>query len=240
METYIAFVLNYIKYGESAAIIHFYTKENGLITGISKGAFSAKNKTIRNALLPLSQVELTLNHKGKSELKTIRNIQLNQPYYSLHSNPQKIAITQFLAEILHLTLKEQEPNTRLFNFIENQMNLFDVKSSEFADFHLIFLFQLTHYLGFYPNLENEDLRKGLFNLQEGAIIDQKEFLPLTLNSEQNKWWLQLANIRFSESYKNQFNQKQRQVLLQILLQYYEIHHSEFRQPKSLEILSALF
>lgn len=237
MNTTLAFVLTHLKYGDSSGIFHFYTKDYGIVSGISKGAFSPKKNSQKNAFFPLNQIELTFYPNSKSDLKTLKSIQPVKSYQTLHVWHSKIAMVQFLAEMLYISLKESEPNSALFNYLENQFNLLDEKQTNFADFHLVFLFRLTQFLGFYPNLEKNS--NGTFDLLEGQNIMTTNG-NTTLSAEENMLWQKLANAAFNASSPNLFNQAQRKLLIELLVQYYEIHQSEFRKPKSLEILNLLF
>jgi|26BtaG_2_1085354.scaffolds.fasta_scaffold00007_101 DNA repair protein RecO (recombination protein O) len=230
-----ALVLSSLKYGDTSKVVKLYTQSHGLKSFIAKGVYTKKNKT--NALLnPLNSVELIFDNRSSSNLLFFKEIRQFEHYQSLYQSQQKMAIVLFLAEVLHTVLQEEETNEALFQFISSTLLTFDEKQSDFADFHLWFLFQLTHYLGFYPHL---DSNSNYFDLKEGVSTDQKP-AEVFISKLDLEFFLKLSQIEFSIQSQNEFSQKQRKSILTTLLRYYELHISNFRQPKSLEVLSVIF
>ena len=116
------------------------------------------------------------------------------------------------------------------------MNEFDSKKINYADFHLWFLLNLTKFLGFYPNYSENyeffDLTNGVstHDFSSGFVIEKEE---LSL-------FKKLINLDLNSEETSNFNQNQRKKLLEILIRYYELHISDFRRPKSLEVLYSVF
>ena len=77
----------------------------------------------------------------------------------------------FLAEVLTNTLKEEEQNKPLFNYIETTLLWLD-EQPEYSNFHLLFLLNLTKYLGFYPEQINTSYH--YFNLLDGKFETKQE------------------------------------------------------------------
>ncbi|MFV0305147.1 MAG: DNA repair protein RecO [Moheibacter sp.] len=230
-----AIVLSSIKYGDSGRIIKFYTENFGVKSLISKSAYSKKNR--QSALfLPLNQLELTLNEKSTKNLDYFREAKQTVHYTSIYSNPIKSSVVLFICEILNAVLQEEESSPLLFQFISTSLTNFDEKDTEYADFHLWFLMKLTRFLGFYPNIT---LDKNYFDLKNGVSVDE---IPSDayLSNEDFHLFKILYSLDSFEQHKNQFNQKQRKTLLSSLLSYYSFHISDFRHPKSLEVLNAVF
>lgn len=230
-----ALVISSLKYGDTSKIVKFYTQSCGVKSFIAKGVYSKKNKT--NAFLnPLNSVELIFDNRSSSNLRFFKEIRQFEHYQNLYQSPQKMAIVLFLAEILNSVLQEEETNDALFQFISSALLTFDEKQSDFADFHLWFLFHLTQYLGFYPHLNSHS---NYFDLKEGVSTDQKPSEVFVSNLDLQLFG-KLSQIEFSIKSQNEFSQKQRKSILTTLLRYYELHISNFRQPKSLEVLSVIF
>ena len=97
--------------------------------------------------------------------------------------------------------------------------------------------QLTHFLGFYPNLENEE--SSLFDLENGFFTNSNSSINM-LKADETALFKKLLEINFTEASKNTFNQMQRALLLDILVKYYQIHTNNFKKPKSLQVLHELF
>lgn len=233
MEKTIGFVLKSFKYGDTSAILHLYTQDFGMKSFLIKGFFSPKKKQIRTLQFPFVQVELAFKPNKNSELTHLYHVQPLKAYTGMHQHPVKLLMLQFLSEVLHLALREDEPNLKIYQFIAFQLNVFDAKKQNFADFHLIFLMRLTQFLGFFPNTENAHL--PYFDLQEGNFSAQRHS-PFRLDIAHTQLWIKLIHTEFDVAYQNQFNTQSRQNLLNALLDYYTLHIPGFREPKSLKIV----
>lgn len=231
-----AVVLSSLKYGDTSLIIRCYTQNFGLKSFIAKGVFSKKKRNT-SLYFPLTELELSFQPKSnEQQLVFLRSAQTSYYYETLHFHPIKSAIVFFLAEILNLVLKEETDNSDLYFYIENSLKEFDQKKEDFADFHLIFLIQLSHFLGFYPNLEMDG---SLFDLENGFFTNSNSSINM-LKADETVLFKKLLEINFTENSKNTFNQPQRSLLLEILVKYYQIHTNNFKKPKSLQVLHELF
>lgn len=230
-----AIVISSLKYGDTSKIIKCYTKSSGIKSFIARGVYSKKNK--KNPLFsPLNQVDLIFNVKNSKSLDVLHEAGQSVYYQSIYLLPQKSAMALFLSEILNSVLQEEEPSPSLFEFIRLSLKYFDEKKDAYSDFHLWFLLNLSKHLGFYPNLKPEF---PIFDLQNGISSD----LPLSeyfLSGNELSCFEALISLDFFSQTENQFNQKQRKSILAILLEYYSLHISGFRKPKSLDVLAVIF
>ena len=232
-----AMVLSSIKYGDTSLIVRCFTQNHGLKSFIVKGVFSKKKRNT-SLYFPLAEIELCYQPKSNDQqLVFLKSAQTAYYYESLHFHPIKSAIIFFLAEILNLVLKEESENQDLYLFIEHSLKEFDQKKEDFADFHLVFLIQLTHFLGFYPNFEEEEL--PLFDLENGFFTASNSSINM-LNAGETVLFKKLLELNFTQESKNIFNQSQRALLLEILVKYFQIHTNNFKKPKSLHVLHELF
>lgn len=229
-----AIVISSIKYGDTSKIVKCYTKSSGIQSFIAKGVYSKKNK-INPLISPLNQIELLLDDKNTKNIQYFKNAGQSVHYTSIHLLPQKTAIALFLSEILNSALQEEEANSGLFDFISSSFENFDKKETSYADFHLWFLINLTKYLGFYPNISSKSL---FFDLMNGISTDSSP-AESYISGEELTDLKTLISLQFDQS-QNQFNQTQRKSLLNILMDYYRLHISDFRQPKSLNVLAVVF
>ncbi len=231
-----AIVLSSLKYGDTSLIIRCYTQDFGLKSFIAKGVFSKKKRNT-SLYFPLAEIDLSFQPKSnEQQLVFLKSAQTSYYYESLHFHPIKSAIVFFLAEILNLVLKEEADNPELYFYIENSLKEFDQKKDDFADFHLVFLIQLSYFLGFYPNLEIDG---NLFDLENGFFTNSNSSINM-LKADETVLFKKLLELHFSEDSKNTFNQSQRSLLLEILVKYYQIHTNNFKKPKSLQVLHELF
>ena len=133
-------------------------------------------------------------------------------------------------------LNEEEGNTELFQFLETSFVWFDQSDTE-ASFHLMFLIELTKYLGFYP--EKIHLEHDYFNLQDGKF-ETVQIGDYAVSGENLIILKQLLGIKFDALSTIKLNAKQRQSFINLMLLYYELHLGGFKKPKSLQILNQVF
>ena len=169
-------------------------------------------------------------------MQTIKEVKLDCIYQSLHINILKSAIVMFLAEVLSIVLKEEEENQFLYNYLETTLQWLD-HETEFSNFHLLFLLNLTKHLGFYPDLKNID--NPYFNLRNGLFETQKQDF-YSISGENLATLKQLLGIKFDALNTVKLNSKQRQSFLTMILLYFELHLGNFKKPKSLEIFNQVF
>lgn len=228
-------VISSIKYGDSSRILKCYTRSSGIRSFIAKGVYSKRNKT-NPMFSPLNQLELIFDDKSKSALKHLRDCRMAVHYVSLTVNSQKTAIALFLSEVLNSVLKEEDSNPDLFDFICSSIEFFDQKENAYSDFHLWFLLNLSRFLGFYPNIEKSAVYFDLLNGISSAELPSGVYIE----GENLKLFEKLISIDFFEQQSNAFNRSERKQLLETLLKYYEIQLSDFRWPKSVEVLNMVF
>jgi DNA repair protein RecO (recombination protein O) len=231
-----AIVINTIKYGDTSLIATCYTEKCGIKTYMLKGILTSKKGKIRSAYFqPLNQLILTANHNNKGALNFIRDIEIINFYSYLHTDIKKQSIALFLSEILYYSIREEEQNSTLFSYLETSFLWLDTHE-DISNFHLLFLLNLTKYLGFYP--EKQQFNSLYFDLLEGCFTNSRT--SNTVEGENLVQFKKLFGINFDALHMVDFNATNRQSILTILIQYFELHLSGFKKPKSLNVLKSVF
>jgi DNA repair protein RecO (recombination protein O) len=232
-----AIVLSKLKYRDNDLIVKCYTKQRGIVSYIIRGALkSIKGSSKSVYFQPLSQLIIEENYRENKSLQNINEVKLNYIYNSLHTNILKSAIVMFLSEVLSSVLKEEEQNDSLYNYIENSLQWLDY-DTEHSNFHLLFLLNLTKYLGFYP--DNQNMNYLFFNLNNGLFENKKDQV-YSVSGENLVVLKQLLGINFDALSSIKLNSNQRQSFLNMLLLYFELHLGDFKKPKSLQIFNQVF
>ena len=232
-----AIVLSKIRYRDNDLIVKCYTEQFGLLSFLLRGVLKSKKGLTKTAYFQLlSQLNLEIIFKANRSLHTIKEAKMNHVYSSLHSNVGKSAIVMFLSEVLTSVLKEEEQNATLFSYLETTLLWLDTHS-ESSNFHLLFLLQLTKYLGCYPETINIDY--PYFNLQDGKF-EKSQYGDYAISGENLVLLKQLLGTKFDALNEVKLNAKQRQSFLNLILLYYKLHLGGFKEPKSLQILNQVF
>ena len=156
----------------------------------------------------------------------------------MHDNFVKTSIALFVAETLYKSVKEEEQNPALFSFIENSLQLLDLKQEGVANFHLLFLLSLTRHLGFYPQLNSAGGNR-YFDLKDGTFRAAPPPHPLFLEEQDSALIAELMNFSFENMQDLQLNGQTRSRLVDHLLHYYELHLPSMQQVRSHEVLETV-
>ena len=232
-----AIVLSKLKYKDNDVIVKCYTKEFGVKSYLLKNILKSKKGKLKIAYFQeLTILDLETDQRDGRSLQYIKELKLAYHYHSVHTNVVKSTIALFLSEILSNILKEEEENKELFQFLETSFVWFDQSDTE-ASFHLMFLIELSKYLGFYPNLQFLD--SDYFNLESGRF-QNKDSGIYCVTGEKLIFLKTLLGIKFDANKKLNITNNQKRELLDMILIYFNLHLDGFKKPKSVEVLNQVF
>jgi DNA repair protein RecO (recombination protein O) len=232
-----AIVLSALKYSDTSLIIKCYTQEEGVKSYLIRGILKAKKGGLKIAYFqPLTLLKIEANHNNKNTLNSIKEAQVSYPYKNIYKNIIKQSVVLFLSEVLANAIQEEEKNEALFEYIETALIWLDVHEN-IANFHLLFLLNITRFMGFYPDV-SEDKKRG-FNLLDGNFTEATHQKNV-ISGNHFYQFKKLLGINFDAIEKVSFSKQERQIVLQIIIRYFELHLDGFRNPKSLQILEAVF
>ena len=232
-------VLHRIKYGETSVITHVYTEVFGRQSYLVRGVRSKNSKNRANLLQPLSLLDMEVYYREKRELQKLKEIVNRTPFVSIPYNMVKSSIALFLAEILYKTLKEEEPNPGLFEYLDNSIKLLDIKESKCVNFHFSFLIHLSNHLGFFPQL-NFSEKNRYFDLQNGKFVSDTPLHPYFLSDKISALLYKFGNQSFENNELIKMDYQTHQELLENILIYYSLHISGMGKIKSYKILKEVF
>jgi DNA repair protein RecO (recombination protein O) len=232
-------VLHTTKYGESSLIVHCYTEQFGRQTFMVKGVRKSRKNNRSNLFQPLFILDFEVYHKDSRDIQLVKEVSRAIPLNSIPFDITKSTQAIFMAEILYRVIKEEEPNPMLASFLLSSIQYMDTMEEPSADYHIIFLFQLSRHLGFYPqnNFEGEN---SFFNLASGKFKTQAGDPELFLDREGSELWNHYLSADLQGVKKLNFNGHQRKITLDNLVRYYKLHVSGMREVRSLEILHTFF
>ncbi|MCE1155497.1 MAG: DNA repair protein RecO [Bacteroidales bacterium] len=233
-----AIVLRMVKFSDKASAVTVFTRDYGRMSLIVYGVSGRKSGGKAALLQPLSLVEITIAmHPGKEmqQLKDIRT-HINLPGISTH--PVKNAIALFLAELLYKTLKHQQDETGLYDFLQVALEWLNESDAGIADFHLVLMCRLSRHLGFEPNCTSMELPS--FDLLNGCFCPGRPLHAHYVKPGLMEVFRSLLLCNFSSMEQLQLSRQQRNELLETLLEYYRLHLPEFHSLQSTEVLHELF
>ncbi|QMU27050.1 DNA repair protein RecO [Adhaeribacter radiodurans] len=222
-------VLNFIKYRETSIIARVYTEQLGLQTYIVNSV-RKKGPGARIALFqPFTLLDMVVYTSSKGGITRISEYKCNYPFSSIPFDTRKSSIVLFLSEVLAYTIQEEEENPPLFGFLYDSIVYFDQQEQGFSNFHLFFLLQLAHYLGFGPTSGADITSQVAFSVgtatqSRGSVLHFQMFEAY-------------FDALMQSSEEVFMNNKVRKELLLILIRYYQLHVEKLGEIKSLQVLS---
>ena len=181
-------------------------------------------------------VSLATVFKNKKGLDILKEVKPIYHFNSLHTIIVKSSIVTFLLEILNNVLIEEQPDKELYQFICDSLVYLD-QNQEITLYHMVFLLELTSFLGCYPDTSN--LGAEEFDLETASYISYSKNKDL-LTGELLANFNLLLGTKFDELKKISIAKTQRKELLNSILKYYQFHVPGYREPKSLIVLEQLF
>ncbi len=232
-----AIVISSLKYAEADLIVKCYTRKSGLRTYMLRGILkSRKGKFKASMFQPLTQLELVAIHKNKGTMEYLQEARILNHYSSLHTNVIKSTLVLFLSEVLKSAIQEEEQNEHLYHYLENTFNWLDLHEN-IANFHLLFMLNLTQYLGFFP--EYVQGNRSYFNMVDG-VFQENNTSPYCIDGPNMLLLKRLIGTKFDELEEIQLTKTGRSNFLNMMLSYYQLHIESFKKPKSLGVLNEIF
>ena len=230
-----AIVLGVVKYGDHGLVVKCFTYKEGLKSYLLQGVLKQKKgKLHKSQFLPLTLLQIQAKHNNKGALNRISEAKITHHYKEIHVDFLKQSLVYFLSEFLCSIMTEEEgENTLLFEFLEQAFLWLD-DHEDVANFHLRFLFDVTKFLGFYPDERDMD-RSLFFDLKGGRFVN-KNGIHIIQGKELDLFKKALG-IKFDELNSTAFSKGERTVIIELILKYYQLHMNYFKKPKSLEVLS---
>ena len=226
--------LHHIKYAENSVIAGIYTEKYGRLSFIINNTHSRKGAIRPGLLQPLTQLDLELYYKPGRELHRLKSARLDWPYSSIPFDIRKSTQVIFLAEVLFKTLREEESNPELYQYLTHALHFLDLTDEGIANFHLLFLLNLTQFLGIFPGGNNPSA--GYFDMHKGSFVLREPTHPHYMNQHISALFLQLFSTGFSNIASFRPEKNDRKILLEKLLDFYRIHFEHFGEVKSLRVL----
>ncbi len=213
-------VCGFINYKETSIITRIFTKDLGMQSFIVNGIRSSNSKKSLANYQPLTLLEMVSYYSPQKEIHRLNESKIAYVPVSFHL-VKKSTILLFLAEILSKVLRhETNENLSLFEFLWEAITIFDEKESEFENFHIQFLLNLTSFLG--------------FDLSNNLILEKMS----NGDKDLHQYLLAISSKNFDDFVPS--NGELRNKALIQLLDEYRFHIESLTDIKSLVVLQSVF
>lgn len=234
-------VLSATKYNDRFSIAQVFTSDFGRTAYLVPISKSKKRKINQALFFPLSVIDMEVEHFPLRDIHRLKDVQRQFPLYSINMNVVKLSITFFLSEFLTKVLQETNENKVIFSFIKDSIVTLEKQEKGLANFHLVFMFKLTQFLGIAPNLDNYSKDAGAyFDLLKGYYSQSKPLHNHHLTLRQSSYLDIFKRINYHNMHLYKLSQSDRNTIINNMLDYYRMHVYDFPEIKSLEILRELY
>ncbi len=237
-----AIILRKTKFSNSSLILQLYSKDNGKISVLVKGARSSKSK-IGSKIDTLNHVEFIFYKKAGRDIQLATEINLIEHYPKIKEDLEKIKYASSICELIMKLIPEHEASERIYKGTIKMLNHFDnSKDSEnllFAKYIVFFIKETGFELSFEKcSICNKELKNetpNAFSYSDGIICgecNEDKMLTYQLSVE-------LYNLFECLTKKNNigyYKKENIENLIFILEKFLIYHNSEFNGLKSLKIL----
>ena len=220
-------VFNFIKFRESSIIARIYTDQFGLKNYIVNNVRSSKPRYPVSYFQPMTLLDMVVYNKPDAGINRIAEMKCQYTYRSIPYIITKSTAVLFMTEMLYKTLREEETNPELFNFLEDSLLFYDGKDSNYTNFHLQFLFKYARYQGIEP-LKASDMIHEIESNHFQVSIPRKDYQIVD----------QLIDSNF-EAYIPLPNKLRRKILSMLIL-FYQVHFDHLKELKSIKVLMEVF
>lgn len=232
-----AVILHFTQHNDKTYIANAYTEEFGRIAFAVKIPSGRKGAAFRSMFYPFAILSIELEVKNSREVQRFKSGE-RVVLQSFIFDPIKSCITLFLADFFNKSLRDASPSKRLFEFLKGAIMLLDSVEDGKANFHLCFLFNLSLYLGLYPNIDS--YREGsYFDMLNGEFAVERPNHKHTLSPTDSKMFILMSRMNFSNLHLFKFSRQERNSVLEKIIEYYNLHLGGRTLP-STNILREIF
>ncbi len=142
-----ALVLKTIPFQETSSIVRLFTKEQGKISVIAKGARRLKS-TLRGYLEPLNYIEAIYYFKITRDIQTLSKVDLLQSFFS---NTRDIECTIYgtaVLEVIDKVVRDHQYDDKIFNLAVQILKNMDLNTDRCRILFADFLLALADILGY--------------------------------------------------------------------------------------------
>lgn len=232
-------VIKTTKFSETSLIALIYTKSHGMLSFMVPGVYSRKANIKPSLLQPLLLLDMNFYYKENRNLNKLKEIKAEPVLKDIHFNIQKSSIVLVVSELLFKTIKEEEANEELFDFLVSSIQLLDDTQNRNKIYLIVFMIQLSKYLGFYPTNNYDDHHK-YFDLEKGKFISEPENKSTTIEPSDSEFFGSIIDLNIDCIDEFKSYGRIRRNIINKLITYYQIHVSNFGILNSYKVLSQVF
>ncbi len=232
-------VLHTIKHKESGIMVQGYSNRAGRETFFLRGG--GKNRRLSNLsqLHPLSVLDITLSSFKLSDIPIIKEFSPAMRVNTIRGEVLKSAIALFISELVYKTIKEQEQNFELFNFLISSIKVLEEIKCGAANFHPYFMIGFCRQIGYSPEttIQGDGM---LFDIPSAKYISAREPGEFCFGPDESSLLNKLSATPLQEIASIKTTGAQRYMFIKEMIRYISFHTGFDVKVESLEVLHEVF
>ncbi|MEA2043475.1 MAG: DNA repair protein RecO [Bacteroidota bacterium] len=232
-------LLKRIKYGDNSKIVSVFTGEFGKQSYIVFSGKSKKKRIAERYLQPLFILDMEVYIKPNRSLNTVKELSPEVNLLSLSADIRKNAVSQLVAELIDKTVKEEEPDSLLYDFLVSAIQLLDNAEAKISNYTPAFLAKYSRFLGLMPENNYSDTHK-VFDYESGKFIIGRPTHKNFLAGEAAQKFHQFISIALSDFADTDITKSERSSINQAFIDYFNYHLGKPGKLKTLEIYTEIF
>lgn len=231
--------LRTVRYNDRHSIVSAYTLERGRMSFLQPAGAGREASRRRALMMPLGLVEGVADMRPGRDVHPLGQTRALEPLAQLRSNPVKMSLAMFLAEVLGAILHDAQPDPLIWRYVAESVRVLDaLPGSRLANFHICFLMRLGPLVGIEPDTSSYapgrlfDMADGIFRL---TAPTHRDYLP----PDESAAIYQMTRISYANMHLFAMTRDERARMLDGVLHYYSIHYAPLGNLHSLDILRGL-
>ena len=120
METTVAILLRRTRFSDSSLIVTWLTVDFGKLKTVAKGALRPKS-AFAGVLDLFFECELSFVRSGRSEIHTLREVALRNPFEGLRKDYGRVELASYFVELLELMTEPEHPVPELHDLLRRAL-----------------------------------------------------------------------------------------------------------------------
>ena len=232
--------LRTVRYNDRNSILSVYTRQHGRMSLLIPAGSSRNALRMRAFAMPMGVFECVADIRPGRDIFNIRDVKVRggMPVGTL--SPVKSAVALFVADFLASLLRESQQDRLLFAFLEDSVAaLAEADGSALANFHVCFMLRLQHFLGIEPDWPTYS-PGAVFDLADGIFRAEPPLHTRFLPVGEAEAAYRLRRMNFRNLHLFAMSRTERNMILDRLLQYYQVHFPSTGTLNSLSVLRTMF
>ena len=232
--------LRTVRYTDRNNILTAYSRQKGRVTFTVPAGTGRSALRMRALTMPLGRFECEAISRTGSEMMRMKDLMAVSDAGTAAPGPLSGTLSLFLAEVLASLLREQQPDVHLYDFIALTAEMIARSPApRAANLHIAFLLRLQHFMGIEPDWAT--YRPGaVFDMADGIFRSSAPLHGRWIPSAEAEAAYRLRRMTLRNSHLWQLSRRERNLILDRLIQYYQIHFQRLGTVASLEVLRTVF